>query len=181
MKLTSTGFVLWSTYLGGSSSDTAYGIAVDASGAAYVAGSTNSSNFPTTTGVPQTAFGGGGDCFITKLDPRGSTLVFSTFLGGEGVDMCTAIAVDASGSAFVTGATDSVYFPLAAPLKPTLTGTFNAFLTKLSPAGDRFVFSTYLGGNGFDEGNALQVGSSGTIYVAGDTTSTSLPVTATTV
>ena len=177
-KLNSTGSVVWSTYLGGSSSDTAYGIAVDASGAAYVAGSTNSSNFPTTTGVPQTTFGGGADCFIAKLDPSASRLVFSTLLGGEAVDICTAIAVDASGSAFVTGATDSAHFPLAAPLKPTLTGTFNAFLTKLSPAGDRFVFSTYLGGNGFDEGNAVQVGPSGTIYVAGDTTSTSLPVTA---
>jgi hypothetical protein len=177
VKLSPTGVLLYATYLGGSSSDLGYAIAIDASGAAYVAGSTNSMNFPVTGSAPQRTVRGGSDCFVAKLDPSGAELSYSTYLGGESIDVCKGIAVDASGAAFVTGTTISSSFPVTGALQPTLSGWSDAFLTKLSPAGDRFLFSTYLGGEGADDGNVVRVDSAGVVYVAGDTTSIGFPVT----
>jgi hypothetical protein len=178
VKLSPAGALLYATYLGGSSSDLGYAIAIDPSGAAYVAGSTNSTNFPVTGSAPQRTLRGGSDCFVAKLDPSGATLSYSTYLGGESIDVCKGIAVDASGAAFVTGTTISTSFPVTGALQPTLSGWSDAFLTKISPAGDRFLFSTYLGGEGADDGNVVRVDSAGTVYVAGDTASTGFPVTA---
>jgi hypothetical protein len=177
VKLNPAGAVLYATYLGGSSSDLGYAIAIDASGAAYVAGSTNSVNFPVTGSAPQRTFRGGSDCFVAKLDPSGATLSYSTYLGGESIDVCKGIAVDASGAAFVTGTTISTSFPVTGALQPTLSGWSDAFLTKISPAGNRFLFSTYLGGEGADDGNVVRVDSAGVVYVGGDTSSIGFPVT----
>ena len=177
-KLSPTGAVLYATYLGGSSSDVGFAIAIDQSGAAYVAGSTNSVNFPVTAYAPQRTFNGGSaDCFVAKIAPGGATLSYSSYLGGENIDVCKGIAVDASGAAFVTGTTISTGFPVIGALKQTLTGGSDAFLTKLSPAGDRFLFSTYLGGEGADDGSVVRVDSTGAVYVAGDTASSGFPTT----
>jgi hypothetical protein len=176
-KLNPAGALVYATYLGGNSSDTGYAIAIDPSGAAYVAGITNSVNFPVTGSAPQRTFKGVSDCFVAKLDPAGATLSYASYLGGESFDFCKGIAVDASGAAFVTGTTVSTGFPVIGALKQTLTGGSDAFLTKLSPAGDRFLFSTYLGGEGADDGNVVRVDSTGAVYIAGDTMSTGFPVT----
>src|SRR5205814_8754446 len=112
-KLNPTGSALvYSTYLGGSSSDAGSGIAVDAAGNAYVTGGTGSTDFPTTIGAFQTTKGGGfRDAFVTKLNPTGSALVYSTYLGGSGDDYGYGIALDALGNAYVTGGTGSTDFP----------------------------------------------------------------------
>src|SRR5450432_762838 len=175
-KLSPAGALVYATYLGGSSSDLGYAIAIDHSGAVYVAGSTNSVNFPVTGSAPQGNFRGGSDCFVAKLDPAGATLTYSSYLGGGSFDVCKGLAVDASGAAFVTGTTVSSDFPVTGALKQTLTGGSDAFLTKLSPAGDRFLFSTYLGGEGADDGSVVRVDSTGVVYIAGDTSSTGFPV-----
>jgi hypothetical protein len=178
-KLSPTGVLVYATYLGGSSSDSGFAIALDQSGAAYVAGSTNSVDFPVTGNAPQRAFrGGSSDCFVAKLNPAGAILSYSSYLGGENIDVCKGIAVDASGAAFVTGTTMSIGFPVIGALKQTLSGPSDIFLTKIGSAGDRFLFSTYLGGEGADDGNVVRVDSTGAVYIAGDTTSIGFPVTA---
>jgi Beta-propeller repeat len=176
-KISPPGSVLYATFLGGSGTDAGYGVALDSAGAVYVAGSTNSMNFPITSNAPQSRFGGSTDCFVAKLDPTGSNLSYATYLGGENMDSCTSIAVDATGAAFVTGTTSSTKFPTAAALYSVLSGASDAFVTKISPAGGCFLFSTYLGGEGADNGNVVRVDSAGNAYVAGDTMSAAFPVT----
>jgi hypothetical protein len=173
----------YSTYLGGNEGDYGEGIAEDASGNTYVAGSTESSDFPTSAGAFQTALAGGVNVFVTKLNPTGTALVYSTYLGGNGPDYGDGIAVDSSGNAYVTGRTDSTNFPTTAgafqtALQATLAGRANAFVTKLSPSGSALVYSTYLGGTNFDGGDAIAVDSSGNAYVTGWTASTNFPTTA---
>ena len=130
-KLNAAGTVLrYSTYLGGSSSDFGFGIAVDASGNTYLTGRTNSTNFPTAVPI-QPANGGGDDAFVTKLNAAGGALVYSTYLGGGSFDNADAIAVDASGNAYLTGNTDSADFPTANPFQPGNAGTENAFVAKI--------------------------------------------------
>lgn len=177
IKFSSSGTVLYASYLGGSSNDAGYAIAVDSSGATYVAGSTASVNFPTTSNVPQSSLKGVSNCFVAKLGASGATLSYSTLIGGENIDLCKGVVVDTSGSAFVTGTTSSTAFPVVAALKSTLSGPYDAFLARLSPAGDQFVFSTYIGGEAVDEGNAVYLDQAGNVYVGGDTTSTAFPVT----
>ena len=167
--------LVYSTYLGGSGSDTGFGIALGASGNAYVTGSTDSANFPTTAGAFTS--GGNGDAFVTKLNPAGAGLDFSTYLGGTGSDEGLAIAVDASGNAYVTGDTDSSNFPTTGGVFQTaFGGTGDAFVTKFSSTG-ALSYSTYLGGNGTDQGNGIAVDTSGNAYVTGFTGSTNFPTT----
>jgi len=180
--------LLYSTYLGGSSDDAASGIAVDTSGNAYVTGDTYSSDFPTTPGAYDTTCGTDGACnpnalgqlqadsFVAKLDPTGSKLVYSTYLGGSGSDNGTAIAVDASGSAYVTGDTASTDFPTQNALQAVLTGNGDAFVTKLDPAGSALVYSTYLGGSSGAGASGIAVDSSGDAYVTGETASNDFPI-----
>jgi len=181
-KLAATGAVLvYSTFLGGSNEDVGYAVAVDGSGSAYVAGET-CGPFPTTPGAFDRS-ASGCDGFVTKLTTNGSSLTYSTYLGGSidpqfgGADRAVAIAVDAAGSAYVVGVTGSVDFP-------TTTGTYDAesnngdaFVTKLDPTGTVLIYSTFLGGNGYDEGQAIALDSTGNAHITGRTSSNDFPVT----
>ena len=179
-KLNPTGSALvYSTYLGGSGSEEGTGIVVDADGNAYVTGTTLSTNFPTTAGAFDTIFGGLTDVFVTKLNPTGSGLVYSTYLGGSRSDRGRGIALDAAGNTFITGDTSSTNFPTTvAAVDTTLGGISDAFVTKLDPIGSALLYSTYLGGSGFDEGKAIAVDVAGNTYVTGDTSSSDFPTTA---
>ncbi len=180
-KISPSGALLYATYLGGNGDDRATAIAVDASGSAYLTGSTFSNNFPTLSAF-QAITGGGQDAFVTKLSPSGSSLVYSTYLGGSGgaagaPEAGTGIAVDAQGNAFIAGMTSSMNFPVVAAFQPVMGGgTENAFLSKLNPLGTALVYSTYFGGSTLDYANAVAVDAAGNAYVAGLTGSTDLPL-----
>ncbi|MGA8089261.1 MAG: SBBP repeat-containing protein, partial [Terracidiphilus sp.] len=174
-KLNSAGSALdYSTYLGGSDGDSGQGIAVDSRGNAYVTGYTSSTDFPTVKPV-QASNRGDFDAFVAKLNPDGSALVYSTYLGGSGVDYGYGIAVDSVGNAYVTGRSYSTDFPMANPLQVSYKGELDAFVAKLNPAGSAFIYSTYLGGSRYDEGNSIAVDPSGNAYVTGVTYSTDFP------
>jgi hypothetical protein len=183
IKADGSGFV-YSTFLGGSGTDVGDGIAVDSSNSAYVTGVTASTDFATTSGAAQTTYGGASDAFITKLNPAGSALVYSTYLGGSGFDTGEAIAVDGTNNAYVTGQTSSSDFPTAGPTQSALNGGGNtsssdAFVTEINAAGSAPVFSTYLGGSNDEDTSgfgAIAVDSAGaTIYVTGSTQSSDFP------
>jgi hypothetical protein len=224
-SLSGAASLVYSTYLGGSGSDgywTDYpsqlsvvepgpGIAVDAAGDAYVAGVTTSTNFPTTPGAFQTTYKGGnlgysaGDAFVTKLNAAGSGLVYLTYLGGSNEDGATAVAVDASGNAYVTGWTRSTDFPTMNPIQAQKASGVDSqgfansdvFVTTLNSSGNGLLFSTYFGGaggsiskkgvftgsNGDEYGYAIALDSAGNIYVTGSTSaggeaiSTNFPTT----
>jgi hypothetical protein len=234
-KLSASGnSLVYSTYLGGSSADASYGIAVDGSGCVYVTGLTESVDFPTWSAFNSTL--SGRDAFVTKFSPTGNTLLYSTYLGGTGPDWGTGLALDGSECVYVTGRTHSPDFPLENPCtlfsgiafvtKLNATGSslvystylgpasdprdiavdksgsayiigtsvdglptvnpfqthqeggwngWDAFVVKLSPAGNSAVYSTYLGGNGDDQGLGIDVDSSGCAYVTGYTWSSDFP------
>ena len=163
---------IYSTYLGGTDSDRGFRVATDTAGNAYIAGDTESSNFPVRR--PIRDFYGGSDAFVTKLAPSG-TIVYGTFLGGSGLDSAGAVAVDTSGNAYVTGYTESFNFPNTNPLAGSFGGGTNAFVTKLNSAGSSFTYSTYLGGGGKDGAFGIAVDSGGNAYVLGQTDSTNFP------
>ncbi len=177
-KLTPAGSALaYSTYLGGSSWDLGYGIAVDGAGSAYVTGRAASTNFPTQSAY-QATYQGLSDAFVTKLTPAGNALVYSTYLGGSDADDGYGIAVDGAGSAYVTGGTCSANFPTQSPYQATnqtIGFAGNAFVTKLTPAGNALSYSTYLGGSTYDVGRGIAVDGSGSAYVTGFAQSTNFP------
>jgi hypothetical protein len=166
--------VLFSTYLGGTGTDIPAQILLDATGNIYITGSTNSLNFPTTSGVFQPTYGGNQDAFLTKLKPTGSALVYSTYIGGSGVDFGTALALDSAGDAFVTGSTQSTNFPTMNPLQLGNAGLSDAFATEIDPSG-ALKYSTYLGGSQADYGTGIAVDSSGNVYICGYTYSGDFP------
>ena len=180
-KLTAGGIGLaYSTYLGGSTTDVGYGIAVDSVGNAYVTGYTSSTNFPTTLGAFQATLSGGTgdtDAFVIKLSPTGSGLIYSTYLGGStGADYGYGIAVDSSGNAYMTGETRSNNFPVKNALQSNYAGGgADAFVTQLSATGSGLVYSTYIGGSAGDTGYGIAVDSTGNAYVTGTTSSTNFP------
>jgi uncharacterized protein (TIGR03437 family) len=182
LNATGTGLV-YSTYLGGSGQDRGDGIAVDAFGNAYVTGVTFSTNFPITQGAFQTSFPGvSGHAFVTKLNAAGDGLVYSTFLAGDGgisnTEQGNGIAVDYAGNAYVTGITNSISFPITPDgFRNSIPGALKAFAIKLSVAGDRLVYSTYLAGDNQDLGNAVAVDALGNAYFAGYSASANFPVT----
>jgi len=193
-KLNSSGSALiYSTFLGGtggpSGGDIGRAIAVDSSGDAFVGGYTYSNNFPTTAGAFQTtnqAFAQSGSTgFVTKLNPTGTGLLYSTYLGGSVTDDIFSLAIDSSGDAYVAGAALSSNFPVTSGVVQTTNrsaadGGFNEFVTKLNPAGTGLIYSTYLGGSGeyvFPSNIRVAIDSSGDAYVAGIAISTDFPVT----
>ena len=175
-----TGFI-YSTFLGGSVMDDAYAVATDSAGDAYVTGQTFSSDFPVTPDAAQSVFNyidtfGLSNAFVAKLAPYGG-LLYSTFLGGGGLDASAAgqaIAVDSQGDAYVTGFTadTSTPFPTANAFEPDKPGDYDAFVTELSPDGSNFLYSSYLGGVTADYGYGIGVDGNGNAYVVGETTST---------
>jgi hypothetical protein len=171
----------YSTFLGGSNSDTGNGIAVDRDGNAYVTGFTASTDFPTSAGAPDRSHNGGvNDAFVAKLDPSGATLVSSTYLGGSGDDSGRAIAVDEKGkSAHVAGTTASSDFPTTdRAFDRSYNGGGDAFVTALERSGSALAYSTFLGGTGNDAGLAIAVDEKGkTAHVTGTTDSSDLPTT----
>jgi hypothetical protein len=174
-KLDVSSAIVYSTYLGGSSQDYPYDIAVDEAGNAYVTGSTESTNFPTAGAPLQAAHAGGfTDAFVTKLDAT-SSRVYSTYLGGSGGDYGSGIAADADGNAYVTGATSSSDFPTAgSPFQGANAGNGDAFVSKLNQT-SALVYSTYLGGTNFDGASGVSVDSVGNAYLSGTTGSTDFP------
>jgi hypothetical protein len=173
-RFTAAGGLVYATYLGGSNLDSAAAIALDAAGDAYVTGNTSSPDFP----------GGGGDhgitsVFVAELNPAGSTLVYSSVLGGTGADAGTAIAVDQQGFAYVAGTTTSTNFPTLNAVQPTYGGNGDAFVAALAPRGIQ-VYGTYLGGSGSDAGTGIAVVGdvNHSVVVTGSTTSTDFPTAA---
>ena len=188
--------LLYSTYLGGNGYDYAKGLAVDSSGNAYLTGATSSTNFPTLNAIQGTnnaASSGLYNAFVTKLNPTGTALVYSTYLGGSTIvggeqypqgDVGEAIDVDSLGNAYVTGSTQTTNFPISPPPPPSTTcpsasannvqicyggGNYDAFVTELNSAGNALVYSTYLGGAGGDVGYGIAPDSLGNAYITGYT------------
>ena len=165
--------LVFSTLLGGGADDVGRGIAVDALGNTYIAGDTFSTNFPTVKPL-QPANAGLRDVFVCKISPTGLTLLFSTFFGGSGEELA-GLTVDPAGSVWLVGLTTSTNLPLAAPIQNRFGGgTWDAFVARLSPAGDQLAFSSYLGGAGNDQGAAIALDRLGNAYVAGASTSANL-------
>ena len=165
----------YSTYLGGGGMDDARNIVVDSSGNAYITGYTWSTSFPKKNPF-QGTLKGENDVFVTKLSSTGNSLVYSTFLGGNSYDYGYAIKVDSNGSAYVTGNTCSTDFPTKNPYQKVHGGgEDDCFVTKLSPAGNSLVFSTFLGGSDDEEGNGIELDQDKNVYVCGYTESTDFP------
>jgi uncharacterized protein (TIGR03437 family) len=203
-KFDPAGKLVWSTFLGGANNDLAGAIALDSSGNVVVVGATQSANFPVTKGAFQTAYGGGeqpqvpdsqgyvtidfGDGFVAKLNPTGTSLLASTFLGGSGNDMVGAVTIDSQGNIWVGGSTSSNNFPTSAnALQRTYGGESSQQLQAIIQLGDGFVaefssdltklmYSTYLGGANDDAITGVAVDSSGEVYVCGFTQSSNFPV-----
>jgi hypothetical protein len=169
----------YSTYLGGTSDETAYGVATDSSGNTYVVGSSSSSNFPATSGAyKNVSQGGTSDVVVTKYSPAG-TVIYSTYIGGSGADIGYGIAVDSAGNAYITGSTSSPDFPVTAGAYSSTYrgGSSNAFIAKLNAAGNTLLYSTYLGGSGEDVAYSLALNASNEATIAGSTSSTDFPAT----
>jgi hypothetical protein len=187
--------LVYSTYFGGPLGDTLVeALALDTEGNAYVTGDTSGGSLPTTSGAvqaippsPVCAPNFCHDAFVAKFSPAGS-LVYSTYLAGEGDDAGAGIAVDANGNAYIAGSTASLYFPIRNAFQVDYRGPGDAFVTKLNPQGSRILFSSYLGGgqvtnstlatDGQDEADGIALGADGKIYLAGHTTSLDFPTTA---
>jgi hypothetical protein len=168
--------LVYSSYLGGSGDDGGFGIAVDSSRSAYITGYTTSSNFPTANAYQGAGGGASEDAFVTKINPSGNALVYSTYLGGSGDDYARGIAVDSSGNAYITGTTGSSNFPMANAFQSVPGGGGDAFVTKINPSGNALVYSTYLGGSSDDNGLGIAVDSSGNAYITGYTYSSNFPM-----
>jgi hypothetical protein len=168
-------------YIGGSGTDYGYGIAVDNTGNAYVTGETTSTHtsFPVLAG-PHLTHNGGVDAFVSKVNPSGTALLYSGFLGGSGTDSARAIAVDTAGNAYITGSTNSTEATFPVTIGPDLThnGAFDAFLVKVNSTGSALLYSGYIGGSASEAGWGIAVDPAGNAYVTGYTSSTqaSFPV-----
>ncbi|HXR04409.1 MAG TPA: SBBP repeat-containing protein, partial [Verrucomicrobiae bacterium] len=189
--------LIYFTYLGGSDDDVAYALAVDAAGHAYVAGATDSTNFPVVNAIPGGTNIGGtfnqyaraylSDAFVAELDGDGANLIYSTYLGGSAADAAYGIALDSSNDAYVTGFTYSTNFPTStnafqkqlAATNSAFSSYFyaNAFITEISAGGGTLLYSTFFGGTNYDAGRGIAVDGSNYVYVTGFTDSTNFPTT----
>ncbi len=167
--------LVYSTYLGGASEDLAFGIALDSSGSVYVTGDTLSTDFNTSAPL-QAANRGGFDAFVTKINPAGSVLTYSTYLGGSGDDLASSIALDTAGNAYITGFTSSNDYATISPIQDASRGGLEVFVTKIFADASSIAFNTYFGGNGSDTANSIAVDTGGNCYITGATTSTNFPL-----
>jgi uncharacterized protein (TIGR03437 family) len=185
-KVSPDGKLLWSTYLGGTTSDAGAGIAVDAAGNVYVAGNTTSSDFPTTPDALERPNGNGGG-FVTKLDVTGSKLLYSTFIGGSATQSLTTLALGPQGTLVVAGSTSSTDFPTVNALQPKLPGgncgtkygqsaCAHAFFAGWRSSDMKVLFASYLGGTGVDAARGAAVDAAGNIYLTGSTNSPDFPL-----
>jgi hypothetical protein len=166
----------YSTFLGGTWQDWAYDVAVDSHGYAYVVGETESKNFPVKNAYDATQ-NGQNDAFLAKFSPTGKSLVYSTFIGGSKSDQAVSIAIDTSGAAYVTGETVSPDFPTKKAYDSTYGGSYgDGFVLKMAANGKDLVFSTFLGGSGYDSGISLALDGAGNIFVTGQTESRDFPI-----
>jgi hypothetical protein len=174
-----TGVASQLTKIGGAGNESGNGIAVDSTGAAYIGGETDSTDFPIAGPPIQTANAGTDDGFIAKLDSNGTVLDYSTYLGGSSGDLVTGIALDGSNNAYVAGITISSDFPTtkgALQTTPPSTTGDNGFVAAIKADGSAKIYSTYLGGSGTNDALAIAVDSAGEAYVTGDTNSSTFPV-----
>jgi len=181
-KISSDGrFLMYSSFLGGSAKDTLRSFKVNPAGDCYITGTTESADFPTTSGVIDTTFNSGvSDIFICSINPDGSILNFSTFLGGSLADgdVSGSIDLDISGNIYITGNTFSDDFPVtAAAYDPSINGESDVFISKMNSTGTSLIYSTFLGGLNNDNGYGIRVDGLGTVYVTGDTKSLDFPTT----
>jgi uncharacterized repeat protein (TIGR01451 family) len=182
-KLTPAGDGLgYATYLGGGSDERVGGIAIDGAGAAYLSGPTASSDFPATSGAADTALGGAGDAFAAKLAPAGDGLAYASYVGGSDADLGSRVAVDAKGTAYLTGSTSSADFPTTVPdaTDGSLGGPGDAFLARMAADGGSLIYSSYVGGTaggGSDSGAGVALGARA-VHLAGSAGSTDFPTTA---
>jgi Tol biopolymer transport system component len=169
----------YSTLLGGGDVDFAQDIAVDAAGSAYIAGITQSLDFPVTAGAAQTANGGPPtDAYVTKLSPDGSSVVYSTYLGGDSEDSGVSLALDSANNVYLTGETRSPNFPITpGAYQSTLAGDSDVFVTKLDATGSNIIFSTYIGGTIYETGTGIAVDAAGNVYVGGNNLGGGYPTT----
>ncbi len=172
----------YSTFIGGNGTDDGQSIAVDSSGSTYIVGATRSTQnpFPTSPGVFDTTHNGGSDAFVTKLNPSGSALIYSTFLGSQGSDSGSGIAIDSTGNAYLTGFTSGANFPTTPGAFDTTSDGVNAdvFITKLNSSGSALIYSTFVGGNGnADRANGIALDTMGNVFIAGFSESPSYPTT----
>ncbi len=166
----------YSSYLGGSSNDQSNGIFIDLAGDIYIVGQTGSLDLPTASPL-QSDISGNRDAFITKLNSTGTALIYSTYIGGSGDEEGLGITVDAFGQASIVGKTTSTDFPTLTPLQPVFGGgESDAFIAKLNAAGSAFIYSTFFGGKGDDEGRAIALDSFAQVHITGTTTSANFPI-----
>ncbi len=166
--------LLYSTYLGGTSTDRGQGIAIDSEGNMYVTGPTLSSNFPITNAL-QPFYAGGNDAFVTKLSAAGTTLIYSTYLGSTADDQGQDIAVNSLGEVYLIGSTTSASFPITKAVQLSIGGGVDGFITKLDSSGSGLLFSTFVSGSGPDHATRLALDAAGNAYVVGDTRSSDFP------
>lgn len=173
-RFTAQGGLAYATYLGGSGADYAHALAVDAAGSIYLAGQTDSQNFPL-NGPFQAAASGGTDVVVAKLNSAGSALLYSTYLGGTRDDVAYALRLDGAGNAYIAGQTNSADFPVVRAPQSSLAGGTDAFVAALSSDGKSLRSSTFLGGTANDYARTLDVDMHGDVAVAGSTESDDLP------
>ncbi|HEV8580779.1 MAG TPA: SBBP repeat-containing protein [Thermoanaerobaculia bacterium] len=164
--------LIYSTYLGGTGDDQAFGIAVDAAGQAHVTGVTGSSSFPLAAPPGRRVLDStvaSDDVFVTKLNAQGNGLLFSTFLGGSGADSGNAIALDSAGAVYVAGTTNSTNFPTVNEFQPALGGADDAFAAKIDPFRPSLLWSSYLGGQDFDNARGIALDLRANVYLGGET------------
>ena len=173
-KFTTDGVLAFSTLWGGGNTEKGRAIVLDDAGNVYVTGNTQSTDFPVVSPYQRT-LGGTGDMFVLKIEPTLSRATYSTYVGGADDDLGASIALDKYSNIYVTGYSKSTNFPLLNAFQPTLSGTQDAVLVKLSGRG-KLLFSTYLGGSGADEAVAIGLDSALNIYLGGTTDSTDYPL-----
>jgi len=172
--------LVYSTYLGGSLNDCCFALTADAAGCVYAAGYAASADFPVKAGFQMLKGPTTGDAWIAKIDTTkvgAASLIYCTYLGGSQKEIAIGLAIDAGGFAYVVGNTQSSDFPTRNPLQPAMSGNEDTFVTKLNAAGNDLIYSTYMGGNGFDYAQGIAIDASGCAYITGSTSSVNFPVT----